>query len=250
MQYTQLLDRPIAFHRCFVDITGSVPAALFLSQAIYWSNRTKDYEGWFYKSRDEWCEETGIQRNQLYAIRDKLVSLRIMEQSQKGGSDRIMYYRVNFQELERRIAEHFSSAENKRMASTKPAVEQLNRSTSTAEDQHLHNNTETTNIDYAQITKGWGDAFLSKWKEWKEYKIKVHKFKYKSHISETNAVVMLYGLAGGDEMIALEIIQRSIANEWEGLFKLDGNGKVTSGAAAGSPQSGISDRKMQALRNY
>ena len=31
----QLLDRPIAFHRCFVTLTGSVTAALMLSQALY-----------------------------------------------------------------------------------------------------------------------------------------------------------------------------------------------------------------------
>ena len=29
------LDRPIAFHRCFVTLTGSVTVALMLSQAVY-----------------------------------------------------------------------------------------------------------------------------------------------------------------------------------------------------------------------
>jgi hypothetical protein len=32
-----LLDRPIAFHRIFVELTGSVLAAVMLSQAFYWS---------------------------------------------------------------------------------------------------------------------------------------------------------------------------------------------------------------------
>lgn len=31
-------DRPIAFHRVFVQF-GGVKAALFLSQAMYWTNR-------------------------------------------------------------------------------------------------------------------------------------------------------------------------------------------------------------------
>ncbi len=39
-----LLDRPIAFYRVFVMITGSVTGALMLSQAVYWSKRTDDAE--------------------------------------------------------------------------------------------------------------------------------------------------------------------------------------------------------------
>ena len=31
----ELLDRPIAFQRIFVNLTGSINAALFLSQAVY-----------------------------------------------------------------------------------------------------------------------------------------------------------------------------------------------------------------------
>ena len=48
-----LLDRPIAFHRVFVTITGSLAAGVMLSQALYWSRRTKDPEGWFYKTQPE-----------------------------------------------------------------------------------------------------------------------------------------------------------------------------------------------------
>ena len=55
-------DRPIAFHRCFVTLTGSVTAALMLSQAMYWQKRTKDPEGWWCKTVEEWTEETGMTR--------------------------------------------------------------------------------------------------------------------------------------------------------------------------------------------
>jgi len=36
MNTIDILDRPIAFHRCFVEITKSVAGALLLSQAVYW----------------------------------------------------------------------------------------------------------------------------------------------------------------------------------------------------------------------
>jgi len=58
-----VFDPPVSFHRCLVPVTGSVTAALMLSQAI-WSSQASDPEadGWFVKSRDEWEEETGLSR--------------------------------------------------------------------------------------------------------------------------------------------------------------------------------------------
>lgn len=60
----RLFERPVAFHRIFVDLTGSVQAALMLSQAFYWSKRTTLPDGWFYKPTAEWTEETGLTRHE------------------------------------------------------------------------------------------------------------------------------------------------------------------------------------------
>lgn len=83
----EILDRPIAFHRCFVTIpfefkdkkTGrvvsgelGVHAALMLSQAFFWSNRTDDAEGWFYKSIKDWQSETGLTRFEQETARHRL----------------------------------------------------------------------------------------------------------------------------------------------------------------------------------
>ena len=73
-QLLQLLDRPIAFHRCFVTLTGSVTAALMLSQALYWQRRCKEPEGWWYKTLEEWTEETGLNRRETEAARIKRIS--------------------------------------------------------------------------------------------------------------------------------------------------------------------------------
>jgi hypothetical protein len=65
------LDRPIAFRRALVDLTGSVQSALMLSQAIYWQERVPRNDGWWYKSIDEWQEETGLNRRRLETARKK-----------------------------------------------------------------------------------------------------------------------------------------------------------------------------------
>lgn len=64
-----LFDRPIAFHRPLVTITGSVTAALLLSQAIYWQRRTTSEDGWFWKTQKEWEEETGLGRREFDSAR-------------------------------------------------------------------------------------------------------------------------------------------------------------------------------------
>src|SRR3990167_11550865 len=65
MNITDLLDRPIAYHRVFVTLTGSVKAAILLSQAVYWQKRAKQKDGWWYKSAKEWEDETGLTRHEL-----------------------------------------------------------------------------------------------------------------------------------------------------------------------------------------
>lgn len=93
-----LLDRPIAFHRCLVSVAGSVTAGLMLSQAIYWSRITSDPDGRFWKTRDEWEEETGLSRYEQEGARKRLRELRIMEEKLAGVPAR-MFFRVNFERL-------------------------------------------------------------------------------------------------------------------------------------------------------
>jgi len=69
LKITHLLDRPIAFHRCFVTLTGSVKAAIMLSQAIYWQPRAKQEDGWWYKTAEEWQEETGLSQHEQRTAR-------------------------------------------------------------------------------------------------------------------------------------------------------------------------------------
>jgi hypothetical protein len=89
-----ILDRPIAFNPSFKKITGSTNAALLLSQAFYWSKRTNDQDGWFYKTRDEWCEETGLTLEELDGARTKCKTAGVIEETLKGVPATV-HYRVN-----------------------------------------------------------------------------------------------------------------------------------------------------------
>ena len=97
-QLVRLLDRPIAFHRCFIDPTGSITAALMLSQALYWQQRTKDPDGWWYKTREEWREETGMSRWEQEEARKRLRRVGVMREERRGIPARL-WYRVDEEQL-------------------------------------------------------------------------------------------------------------------------------------------------------
>lgn len=246
MRYLQLLDRPIAFHRCFVDITGSVPAALFLSQAVYWSSRTKDLNGWFYKTQDEWEDETGITRRVQETVRKNLRDLGILEEVRRG-TDPTLYYRINTDRVHQLLGGMISGEVPVVPRSGTEGTSPVARTVPQV------NIAKTTTIDYTEITAQWGwtDDFLKKWDEWKTYKQVQHKFVYKSSISEKGALVMLWKMAGHNQATAEAIIDQSIAQGWQGLFKIDNNGTTNFRAAAGSNSSnGTSAARNKAIEEY
>ena len=92
-QINSLLARPIAFHPAFVAITGSVTAALMLSQAWYWKDRTNNADGWFYKTQKDWQEETGLTRYEQETARRVLKEKSFLEE--KTAPPYRLYFRVN-----------------------------------------------------------------------------------------------------------------------------------------------------------
>lgn len=95
-----LLDRPVAYHRVFMKITKNPAAAIMLSQAFYWSQRTKDKAGWFYKTAEEWEEETCLSTQNQRTARAKLNEFEWWQEDKRmaNGSPTI-HYRINLKSL-------------------------------------------------------------------------------------------------------------------------------------------------------
>ena len=94
----EFLDRPIAFHPAFVRLGVGVTGAVMLGQAVYWSSRTKDSSGWFYKTQSEWESETALTRYEQEGARKKLKKLGILQEMKRGVPCKV-FYRVDFQQL-------------------------------------------------------------------------------------------------------------------------------------------------------
>jgi hypothetical protein len=111
----KLLDRPIAFQRALATIGGGALAGLFLSQALYWSKRTSDRDGWFYKSQDEWHEETALTRREQETVRRALRTRGLIKERRSGLPARL-FFQVQHMEILHALEKHFAESEQSRMA--------------------------------------------------------------------------------------------------------------------------------------
>jgi hypothetical protein len=102
-------DRPIAFHRIYAKIGGSIHAGIFLAQSAYWSSTKKEKDGWFWKTREQWTEETCIDRHYQLRVRSTLKGMGVLEE-REDRLDHKLYFRVNFQRLYELILEHQDTA--------------------------------------------------------------------------------------------------------------------------------------------
>ena len=93
------LNGPLTvYQRQFLELGGSIHASLMLSQALYWSERTSDPGGWFYKTQREWFSEIGFSRRELEKCRRQLRQAGVLEEKRAGLPARL-YYRVNKERL-------------------------------------------------------------------------------------------------------------------------------------------------------
>ena len=135
MSLSALLDRPIAYHRVFVNLGCGVTGAVLLSQCIYWSKRSKA-AGWFYKTQEEWQEETGLTRSELEGARKKLMAIGVIEYERRGVPAR-GWYSLNLENLQTRLQE----------TSNPDCRKPANRAAG-----NLQRNTETTTETTAETT--------------------------------------------------------------------------------------------------
>lgn len=101
-KFLKLFDRPIAFHRCYVDLTGSVIAALFLTQAEDWQrSAAAQAGGWWEKTAEQWTDETGLSRREQENARKILKELGILHEKRAGAPAKLYFYidRLKLDEL-------------------------------------------------------------------------------------------------------------------------------------------------------
>lgn len=100
--------RTIAVYRCLIDITGSLKAAIMLSQLMYWTRVSKEVaarDGWIYKSIAEMEEETGLTTREQRGCKEKLYKLNLLL-SQRKGVGAPLALKINLEQIALAICKH------------------------------------------------------------------------------------------------------------------------------------------------
>ena len=92
-------DRPVAYHPALAKALGNdIPAALFLAQIMYWSDKGTWKPGWVAKTQPDIYNETALTRSQQERVRRKLVKLGVLSEKLMDVPARL-YFRVHFPAL-------------------------------------------------------------------------------------------------------------------------------------------------------
>ena len=258
MNIELLFDKPIAFHRPLVSISGSVTAALLLSQAIYWSKRCATHDDgnkWFYKTQADWEEETGLTRYEQESARKVLRDKGILKEKRVGIPAKL-FFTVDFDKLSELIESCFSAnkdAGNQQTGMRETSKQECGKpANSSAENQQSI--TEITTETTAEITtettkpaRKQKTVFalpeglnLDAWNLWKRYRSENNLKAYKPvALGEGAAASKLISLAGGDFATQMLIVKQSIENQWQGLFELKSPQKANQSKIYQAQQAAI-----------
>ena len=94
----EFLKRPIAYQPIVAKAIGSVKLGILWSQFYYWSDKTKDENGWIYKTRDDIYNETALSRREQETARRDGRNLGLIEEKLAGQPAKL-HYRINYDRM-------------------------------------------------------------------------------------------------------------------------------------------------------
>lgn len=97
-----LASPPVAFQRVFVDLTGSVTAALLLSACMQEHESRASSDGWFTASSEQWERATGMSRKEQATARRVLRDQRLT-QERRVGYPAALQIRIDYDEITRSL---------------------------------------------------------------------------------------------------------------------------------------------------
>ncbi|MDC4679318.1 DNA-binding protein [Acinetobacter baumannii] len=190
-------EQPIAFNKHYVFLGCGINGALMLSQLVYWTSRTKDSEGWIFKTHHEWTQETGLTRREQDTARATLKSLKFISEK-KMGVPRRVYYRVERENLYQALIEYSESLDINSMHNSAILNAQNSHTECTNAPDCMHktailnaqirpSNTENTYREYTENTTDIICAVSAP----KTQKFKAKDFLLKNGVSEQTATEYL-----------------------------------------------------------
>ena len=133
-------DQPIAFNKHYVFIGCGINGALMLSQLVYWTSRTRNKDGWIYKTHEEWTQETGLTRREQDTARKTLKSLGFLIEKKVGVPCKL-HFRVERENLYKALIKYSESLDSSQLHNSAKLDAQISPT-----------NTENTYREYTENT--------------------------------------------------------------------------------------------------
>jgi hypothetical protein len=100
----------VAYYPRVAGVCGNIKSAILLSQALSWTSgylrQNPGREGWFWKTREEWFQETGLSRWEQESARKRLRELGLLEEKRMGAPPKL-FFRINLDALGRLLSARF-----------------------------------------------------------------------------------------------------------------------------------------------
>ena len=149
---TILTDRPLAYHPVLAKIAGSATSGIFIAQILYWTPRSRDADGWIYKTQDELYEETALSRREQETARKRLKQASMLEERHQRMPNR-MYYRARVDHIARLIEKYDEITSSEEQWDLKTALEQIKQEDeSQHQEQDSQENSQNGGISHSGVS--------------------------------------------------------------------------------------------------
>jgi hypothetical protein len=126
------LQRPVAFFPQLARALGGIGEAIFIQQLYYWSDKGKRDDGYVYKSKKEWEEETTLTRFQQDRIRKKMEEQGVIKTKLiKANGFPTIHYKLIEEGMQNLLMEKRETYLSNSEKLTKPLTESTTESTTT-----------------------------------------------------------------------------------------------------------------------
>src|SRR5699024_5675035 len=97
-------ERHITVPRVYLELLGDFNTAAFLNQLVFWSDKTKRRDGFFYKTYAEWEDELLLSEYQVRRSSKNLRDLGLIEtEVKRANGSPTVHYKVNMDKLSESI---------------------------------------------------------------------------------------------------------------------------------------------------
>lgn len=211
-------DKPIAFNRHYVALGCGINGALMLSQMVYWSKRTKDRNGFFYKTQDEWEEETGLGRREQETARKKLRELGFVSEHKRGVPCKV-HFKVEHDALYTALIQYAQNSQSSMAESAKLECTNPPNSNGGKRQTNTENTAETTS-ENTNIYKGkfnFANALVSQGADQKLISEYMEVRKAKKAVNSETAFKSLISEQQKSGLTLNQVLEHCVVNSWKGF---------------------------------